>query len=39
MLVDNEIDLDEIPEEVKENIEFIPVSKYEEIYNNIFEVK
>lgn len=37
--VDNEIDLDEIPEEVKENIEFIPVSKYEEIYNNIFEVK
>lgn len=36
--IGNEMDLDEIPNEVKDNIEFILVSKYEEIYKKIFEV-
>ena len=35
--IENEIDLDEIPDEVKDKIEFILVSKYEEVYLNIFK--
>ena len=33
---DNEKDLDDIPKEIKEELEFILVSKYEEIYNNLW---
>jgi len=32
----NEHDLDEIPEEIKKNITYIPVNNYEEIYKKIF---
>lgn len=32
---DNLKDLDDIPQEVKEKIEFIPVSNYKEVYNQI----
>ena len=35
---DNLTDIDEIPEEIKEKIEYIPVHNYEEIYKMIFEV-
>lgn len=35
---DNQSDIDEIPEEIKNNIEYIPVKKYEEIFKIIFEV-
>ena len=35
---ENEKDLDEIPQEVKENINFIFVKKYEEIYKQLFKV-
>lgn len=35
--VENGIDLDEIPEEIKDTIDFILVSKYEEIYSHIFK--
>ena len=34
---DNIKDLDEIKEEIKESIEFIPVKNYKEIYKNILE--
>ena len=33
---ENEKDLDEIPEEIRNDIKFIPVKNYIEIYNNIF---
>ena len=33
---ENEKDLDEIPEEVKNDIHFITISKYEEVFNSIF---
>ncbi len=36
---DNEADIDEIPKEIKNNIEYIPVKNYEEIYKKIFEQK
>lgn len=35
--IENENDLDEIPEELKEKIEFVLVSKYEEVYLNVFK--
>lgn len=35
---DNISDIDEIPQEVKDSIEYIPVKNYEEIFNIIFEV-
>ena len=35
---DNIADIDEIPEEIKNNIEYIPVKNYEEIFNIVFEV-
>ena len=35
---DNLNDIDDIPEEIKDNIEYIPVKNYDEIYNLIFEV-
>ena len=34
---DNQSDIDEIPEEIKNNIEYIPVKKYEEIFEIIFK--
>lgn len=34
---DNIADLDEIPDEIKKKIEYIPVKNYEEIYKKIFE--
>lgn len=37
--LENEKDLDEIPEEVRTSIEFIFVKNYREIYKNIFQVK
>ena len=33
---ENEKDLDEIPEEVKKDIKFITVNKYEDVFNSIF---
>ena len=33
---ENEKDLDEIPEEVKKDIKFITVDKYEDVFNSIF---
>ncbi len=35
--IENEKDLDEIPEEVKKDIRFISVTHYDEIYHSIFE--
>ena len=35
---DNLADIDEIPQEIKESIEYIPVKNYEEIFKLIFEV-
>ena len=35
---DNLTDIDDIPEEIKSNIEYIPVRNYEEVYKMIFEV-
>jgi ATP-dependent Lon protease len=34
---DNQADIDEIPDEIKNNIEYIPVKKYEEVFKIIFE--
>ena len=34
---DNEKDLDDIPKEIKDNIEFISVTNYKEIFNKIFK--
>ena len=34
---ENEKDLDEIPEEIKKDIRFIPIHNYKEIYQSIFE--
>ena len=34
---DNEKDLDEIPNEIKKDLKFVLVSKYEEIYNELFK--
>lgn len=36
---DNVVDIVDIPEEVKEDICFIPVKNYKEIYQNLFEEK
>lgn len=36
---DNESDIDEIPDEIRKNIEYIPVNNYEEIYKTIFKEK
>ena len=36
--IENEKDLDEIPEEIKNNITFIFVKKYQEVYDNLFKV-
>ena len=36
---ENEKDLDDIPEEVRSDIEFNFVSNYEEIYNKLFVTK
>lgn len=35
---DNITDIDDIPEEIKNNMEYIPIKNYEEIYKKIFEV-
>ena len=35
---DNISDIDDIPNEIKSNIEYIPVRNYEEIYNKIFSL-
>ena len=35
--IENEKDLDEIPEEVKKDIRFISVTHYDEIYHSLFE--
>ena len=35
---DNIADIDEIPEEIKNNLEYIPVKNYEEIFKLVFEV-
>lgn len=35
---ENENDLEEIPKEVRENLEFILVSRYEDVYKKLFEV-
>jgi len=35
---DNIADIDEIPEEIKNSIEYIPVKNYEEVFKIIFEV-
>ena len=35
--LENENDLDEIPKEIKDDLEFILVSKYEEVYKNLFK--
>lgn len=32
---DNEVDIEKLPKEVKENIKFIPVKTYEELYMNL----
>lgn len=37
--MENEKDLDEIPEEIKNDIHFIPVSNYSEIYHSLFQTK
>ena len=34
---DNIKDLEEVPEEIKDNLEIIPVALYSEIYKNIFK--
>ena len=34
---DNIADIDEIPEEIKNTIEYIPVKTYDEVYKIIFE--
>ena len=34
---DNERDLDEIPEEIKKDVRFISVSRYEDIYRSLFQ--
>lgn len=34
--LDNEADIDEIPNEIKEHIEYIPVENYEEVFKIIF---
>ena len=34
--VENEKDLDEVPEEIKQDIRFISVHNYSEIYNSLF---
>ena len=34
---DNIKDLEEVPKEIKDNLEIIPVSLYSEIYENIFK--
>ena len=34
--IENEKDLDEIPEEIKKDIRFITVDKYEDVFNSIF---
>ena len=34
---DNKADIDEIPEEIKNNIEYIPVKNYEEVFKIIFK--
>ena len=34
---DNIKDLEEVPEEIKNNLEIIPVALYSEIYKNIFK--
>ena len=34
--IENEKDLDEIPDEIKKDISFISVDKYEEIFNSLF---
>lgn len=34
---DNGRDLDDIPQEIKNNMEFILVDKYQEVYNKVFE--
>jgi ATP-dependent Lon protease len=36
---DNESDIDEIPDEIKKNIEYIPVNNYEDIFKIIFKEK
>ncbi len=36
--LENENDLDEIPKEIKDNLNFILVSNYQEVYKSIFEV-
>ena len=36
---DNEKDLDEIPNELKKDLEFIFVSNYKEVYDKLFSVK
>ncbi len=33
---DNEKDLDDIPKEIRENIKFIPIKNYQELYKKIF---
>ncbi len=37
--IENEKDLDEIPEEIKKDIRFVPVSNYGEIYHSLFQMK
>lgn len=34
---DNEADIDEIPKEIKNNIEYIPVNNYEEVFKIVFD--
>ena len=33
----NKMDLDELPNEIKKNIEFIPVKDYKDIYREVFK--
>ena len=35
--IENEKDLDEIPEEIKKDIRFISVRNYEEIFSSLFQ--
>lgn len=37
--LDNEADIDEIPEEIKKHIEYIPVENYNEVFKIIFKEK
>ena len=35
---DNQADIDEIPKEIKENIEYIPVKTYEDVFKIVFDI-